>query len=56
MYDGGSTDGESAYSDSDISDATSISSEDSSSDSDVSELGVEYVYTDEEYFADDMYL
>ena len=48
MYDGGSTDGESAYSDNDISDT----GEDSSSDNDLSELGEEDAYTDEEYFAD----
>ena len=53
MYDGGSTDGESAYDDSDVSDA-SLSSEDSS-DSNMSGVGVEFVYTDEEYFADVLY-
>ena len=59
MYDSGSTDGESAYSDSDNDSDASVSSETSSTDSesadtDGSELVEEQVYTDEEYFVDDI--
>ena len=59
MYDNGSTDGESAYSGRDDDSDASVSSDNSSTDSesadtDGSELVEEQVYTDEEYFVDDI--